>query len=106
MSFFFKKIIIDESKVSTMALDDDSCKIISWPDKSGQFPNKGSNICLFTCSVLICRQILLSEQVAVSSTDVESIISNCTERLLELLDHVQDVGIEGIVEIISGVSRW
>ena len=36
---------------------------------------------------------------------MESIISNCTERLLELLDHVQDVGIEGIVEIISGVSR-
>ena len=47
----------------------------------------------------------MSEQVAVSSTDVESIISNCTEQLSELSDRVEDVGIEEIVEIISRFSR-
>lgn len=36
---------------------------------------------------------------------MESIILICTKRLLELLDRVEDVGIEGIVEVISGFSR-
>ncbi|XP_022763291.1 uncharacterized protein LOC111308884 isoform X2 [Durio zibethinus] len=62
-------------------------------------------IIVISTSVLICRQVLLSEQLIASSTDMESIISNCNERLLELLDRVEDVGIEGIVEIISGFSR-
>ncbi|XP_039006386.1 uncharacterized protein LOC120133971 isoform X2 [Hibiscus syriacus] len=61
-------------------------------------------IIVISTSILICRQIFLSEQV-VSSTDMESIISSCTKRLLELLDHIEDVGIEGIVEVISGVSK-
>ncbi|XWS40023.1 hypothetical protein CRYUN_Cryun18bG0104600 [Craigia yunnanensis] len=62
-------------------------------------------IIVTSTSILICRQILLSEQVVASPTDMESIISNCTERLSELLDRVEDVGIEGIVEIISRFSR-
>ncbi|XVE93246.1 hypothetical protein REPUB_Repub01dG0173800 [Reevesia pubescens] len=62
-------------------------------------------IIVISTSILICRQILLSEQAVASHTDMESIISNYTERLLELLDRVEDVGIEGIVEIISGFSR-
>ncbi|XP_021285798.1 uncharacterized protein LOC110417668 [Herrania umbratica] len=62
-------------------------------------------IIVISTSILICRQILLSEEVVSRPTDMESIISKCTEQLLELLDHVEDVGIEGIVEIISGFSR-
>ncbi|KAK8568114.1 hypothetical protein V6N12_006678 [Hibiscus sabdariffa] len=61
-------------------------------------------IIVISTSILICRQIFLSEQV-VSPTDTETIISSCTEQLLELLDRVEDVGIEGIVKIISGFSR-
>ncbi|XVE66931.1 hypothetical protein DITRI_Ditri08aG0119400 [Diplodiscus trichospermus] len=61
-------------------------------------------IIVISTSILICRQILLSEQVVASPTDMESIMSNCTERLLELLDRVEDVGIEGIVETISRSS--
>ncbi|PPD89857.1 hypothetical protein GOBAR_DD13204 [Gossypium barbadense] len=62
-------------------------------------------IIVISTSILICRQIFSSEQVVASPTDMESIILICTERLLELLDHVEDVGIEGIVEVISGFSR-
>ncbi|KAL4302872.1 hypothetical protein GQ457_10G021320 [Hibiscus cannabinus] len=61
-------------------------------------------IIVISTSILICRQIFLSEQV-VSPTDTETIISSCTEQLLELLDRVEDVGIEGIVKIIGGFSR-
>ncbi|OMO74240.1 T-complex 11 [Corchorus capsularis] len=62
-------------------------------------------IIVISTSILICRQILLSEQVVASPTEMESIISNCTEQLLKLLDRDEDVGIEGIVEIISDFSR-
>ncbi|TYI99734.1 hypothetical protein E1A91_A13G037800v1 [Gossypium mustelinum] len=62
-------------------------------------------IIVISTSILICQQIFSSEQVVASPTDMESIILICTERLLELLDHVEDVGIEGIVEVISGFSR-
>ncbi|GMI83622.1 hypothetical protein like AT1G22930 [Hibiscus trionum] len=61
-------------------------------------------IIVISTSILICRQIFLSEQV-VTPTDMETLISSCTERLSELLDRIKDVGIEGIVEIISGFSR-
>ncbi|XVF01150.1 hypothetical protein REPUB_Repub04eG0063600 [Reevesia pubescens] len=62
-------------------------------------------IIVTSTSILICRQILLSEQVVARPTDIESMISNFTERLSELLDRVEDVGIERIVEIISGFSK-
>ncbi|KAK8624996.1 hypothetical protein V6N13_089879 [Hibiscus sabdariffa] len=61
-------------------------------------------IIVISTSILICRQIFLSEQV-VALTDMETIISNCTKGLSELLDRIADVGIEGIVEIISGFAR-
>ncbi|XP_022746771.1 uncharacterized protein LOC111296636 [Durio zibethinus] len=58
-------------------------------------------IIVISTSILICRQTLLSEQVVASPTDMESIISKFTEQLL---DRIEDVGIEGIVEIISRFS--
>ncbi|KAE8726441.1 hypothetical protein F3Y22_tig00006888pilonHSYRG00016 [Hibiscus syriacus] len=61
-------------------------------------------IIVISTSILICWQIFLSEQL-VSPTDMETIISSCTKRLSDLLDRIEDVGIEGIVEVISGFSR-
>ncbi|XP_039015011.1 uncharacterized protein LOC120145187 isoform X3 [Hibiscus syriacus] len=61
-------------------------------------------IIVISTSILICGQIFLSEQV-VSPTHMETVISSCTKRLSELLDRVEDVGIEGIVEVISGFSK-
>lgn len=40
-----------------------------------------------------------------SPADMESIVSKCTEQLLDLLDRVEDAGIEQIVEIISVFSE-
>ncbi|KAK8477766.1 hypothetical protein V6N11_048175 [Hibiscus sabdariffa] len=62
-------------------------------------------IIVISTSILIFRQILSTEQVLASSADMESITSNCGERLLEFLDHVNDAGIEGIIETISGIPR-
>ena len=36
-----------------------------------------------------------------SPADMESMVSKCTEQLLDLLDRVEDAGIEQIIEIIS-----
>lgn len=55
-------------------------------------------------SILICRQTLLSEGIIDSSRDMEGIISECVERLVELLDRAGDAGIEEIVESISQFS--
>lgn len=56
-------------------------------------------------SILVCRQTLLSERAVSSPADMENIISNCTERLVELLDHAEDAGLDEIVEIISNFSN-
>jgi hypothetical protein len=44
---------------------------------------------------------LLNEKVIDKPTYMESIVSKCIEQLLDLMDHVENVGIEEIVEIIS-----
>ncbi|XP_044489318.1 uncharacterized protein LOC123213797 isoform X2 [Mangifera indica] len=61
-------------------------------------------IIVVSTSILVCRQTLLSEQAVTSLADMENIASNCTARLLELLDRIEDAGIEDIVEVIGGVS--
>ncbi|KAE8721784.1 hypothetical protein F3Y22_tig00015129pilonHSYRG00017 [Hibiscus syriacus] len=62
-------------------------------------------IIVVSTSILIFRQLLSSEKVIASSADKEKITSNCAERLFKFLDRVEDAGIEGIVETISGISR-
>ncbi|KAK8529904.1 hypothetical protein V6N12_060668 [Hibiscus sabdariffa] len=62
-------------------------------------------IIVISTSILIFRQILSSEQIVASSADMESITSNCAERLSDFLDRVEDAGIEGIVETIIDMSR-
>ncbi|XP_062077331.1 uncharacterized protein LOC133782139 isoform X2 [Humulus lupulus] len=52
-------------------------------------------------SILICRQTLLSERIIDSLAAMEGILSECSESLVELLDRVEDAGIEEIVESIS-----
>ncbi|KAF3444466.1 hypothetical protein FNV43_RR14158 [Rhamnella rubrinervis] len=62
-------------------------------------------IIVISTSILICRQFLLSERRIGSPRDVEVIVSKCTERLIELLEHSEDAGIEEIVESISKFSE-
>ncbi|XP_030539410.1 uncharacterized protein LOC115747397 [Rhodamnia argentea] len=58
-------------------------------------------IVVISTSILVCRQTLLSERVVTSATDMEGILSDCIQKVIELLDRVEDVGIEEIVEILS-----
>ncbi|KAI4342256.1 hypothetical protein MLD38_026899 [Melastoma candidum] len=62
-------------------------------------------IVVIATSILICRQILLSERVATSTADMEGILSGCIQSLVDLLDKVQDVGIDEIVEALSDFPR-
>ncbi|EEF31715.1 conserved hypothetical protein [Ricinus communis] len=58
-------------------------------------------IIVISTSLLVCWQTLLMERAVSSSADMESILSKLTQHLLEVLDRSDDVGIEGIVDIIS-----
>uniref|UniRef100_A0A2P2LSL0 Uncharacterized protein MANES_07G019200 n=2 Tax=Rhizophora mucronata TaxID=61149 RepID=A0A2P2LSL0_RHIMU len=62
-------------------------------------------IIVISTSILIFRQALLMEQVIASSGDMEDIVSKCTKQLLQVLDQIDDVGIEEIVDVISGFSH-
>ena len=44
---------------------------------------------------------MLNEKVIDKPTYMESIVSKCIEQLLDLMDHVENVGIEEIAEIIT-----
>ncbi|GAV61186.1 Tcp11 domain-containing protein [Cephalotus follicularis] len=59
-------------------------------------------IIVISTSILVFRQLLLTERVVTSPSDVESIISECTKQVMELLEHTEEAGLEEIVEIISG----
>ncbi|KAG7977724.1 hypothetical protein I3843_05G045700 [Carya illinoinensis] len=58
-------------------------------------------IIVISTSILVCQQTLLSEAAIATPTDMESIVAKCVERLLDLLDRVEDAGIKEIVEIIT-----
>ncbi|KAF5743793.1 hypothetical protein HS088_TW08G00381 [Tripterygium wilfordii] len=62
------------------------------------------NIVIST-SILVCQQTLLTEQVVSNATDMGSILSKCTEQVVELLDRNEDVSIEEIVEAMSGFTK-
>ncbi|KAL6297528.1 hypothetical protein ACE6H2_005670 [Prunus campanulata] len=62
-------------------------------------------IIVTSVSILICRQTLLSERVITSPSDMESIVSKCIERLLGVLDSVENAGMEEIVESISDFAN-
>lgn len=60
-------------------------------------------IIVISTSVLICRQIILSEKAVASSADMENAVSKCAEQLLELLDRVEDADIGDIVGVICNL---
>ena len=47
----------------------------------------------------------MNEKVIDKPTYMESMVSKCIEQLLDLMDYVENVGIEKIVEIISELRR-
>ncbi|KAF1875963.1 hypothetical protein Lal_00006594 [Lupinus albus] len=61
-------------------------------------------IIVICTSILICRQILLSENAVASPVDKEMVVSKCAEQLIELLDRVKDADTNDIVEVICNVS--
>ncbi|KAL6964385.1 hypothetical protein U1Q18_035440 [Sarracenia purpurea var. burkii] len=58
-------------------------------------------IIVISTSVLVLRQTLLSEQMVRNSEDMEATIFSCVKQLSELLDSVEDAGINEIIEILS-----
>ncbi|KAK4784260.1 hypothetical protein SAY86_018628 [Trapa natans] len=58
-------------------------------------------IIVISTSILVCRQTILSERVVSSSADMESVISNSTQQLAELLDQDENAGIKEIVDMLS-----
>ena len=48
---------------------------------------------------------MLNKKVIDKLTYTESIVSKCIEQLLDLMDHVENVGIEEIVEIINELAQ-
>lgn len=58
-------------------------------------------IIVISTSVLVLRQIIISEGLSLSSSELDAIILNCVERLSELLNSSPGVGIEEIVETIA-----
>ncbi|KAJ6704524.1 hypothetical protein OIU85_030345 [Salix viminalis] len=62
-------------------------------------------IIVISISILVFRQTLLMEQAVTSSADMESILLECSNKLSEVLDRVDDTGIEEIVEVASGLLQ-
>lgn len=62
------------------------------------------SVSFWNCSILICRQILLSEKAVASPADMENIVSKCAENLLDLLDRSEDADIKDIVEAICNLA--
>ncbi|KAJ4965051.1 hypothetical protein NE237_016900 [Protea cynaroides] len=60
-------------------------------------------IIVISTSILVLRQTLLSENLGISPSEMENLVSESVKQLSELLDHVEDVGIAEIIEIISVV---
>jgi len=54
--------------------------------------------------LLVLKQILLTENSALSASELENAVSDSFKRLAELLDSVPDVGIEEIINTIAGPS--
>lgn len=57
-------------------------------------------IIVIATSILIRRQVLLSEKAVASPADMEKLVSECGAQLLDLLDRVKDADIEDIVQVI------
>ncbi|KAK7246875.1 hypothetical protein RIF29_41745 [Crotalaria pallida] len=61
-------------------------------------------IIVISTSILICRQILLSEKAVATPADMDNIVSKCAEQLSDLLNRVEDADIKDIVEVICNMA--
>ncbi|CAL0334325.1 unnamed protein product [Lupinus luteus] len=61
-------------------------------------------IIVISTSVLICRQILLSEKTVTSPVEMDNMVSKCAEQLLDLLDRDEDTDIKDMVEVICNLA--
>ncbi|CAJ1963694.1 unnamed protein product [Sphenostylis stenocarpa] len=62
-------------------------------------------IIVISTSILIRRQILVSEKAVASPADMENLVAECGTELLDLLDRVEDADVEDIVEVICNVPK-
>lgn len=61
-----------------------------------------------TCSILVLRQIIITESLAAlsSSSDLDATISKSIKNLAELLDNAPDAGIKEITETIAAADSF
>lgn len=54
------------------------------------------------CSILVCRQILLSQgsSSTMTTTDIETAVTNCAQHLSNILDRDENAGNEEITEAV------
>ncbi|KAL3515661.1 hypothetical protein ACH5RR_022563 [Cinchona calisaya] len=60
-------------------------------------------IIVIATSILVLRQTLLSERIAISHGDTENIVLRSVKQLSDLLDTAEDAGISDITEILTKV---
>ncbi|XP_042483038.1 uncharacterized protein LOC122063393 [Macadamia integrifolia] len=58
-------------------------------------------IIVISTSILVLRQTLLSENLGISPSEMDNMVSESVKQLSQLLDCVEDVGVAEIIEIIS-----
>ncbi|KDP26977.1 hypothetical protein JCGZ_22197 [Jatropha curcas] len=58
-------------------------------------------IIVISTSMLILRQMLLTEKLVTNTLEMEDIVSKCSKQMSELLDNVEDVGISEMVATVS-----
>ncbi|KAK7331605.1 hypothetical protein VNO80_28342 [Phaseolus coccineus] len=62
-------------------------------------------IIVISTSILIRRQIVVSEKTVASPAEMENLVSKCGAELLDLLDRVEDADINDIVEVICNLPK-
>ncbi|KAK8469120.1 hypothetical protein PHAVU_006G216100 [Phaseolus vulgaris] len=62
-------------------------------------------IIVISTSILIRRQIVVSEKTVGSPAEMENIVSKCGAELLDLLERVEDADINDIVEVICNLPK-
>ncbi|XP_047173347.1 uncharacterized protein LOC124841174 [Vigna umbellata] len=62
-------------------------------------------IIVISTSILIRRQIVVSEKTVARHADMENLVSKCGAELLDLLDRVEDADINDIVEVICNLPK-
>ncbi|KAJ4964387.1 hypothetical protein NE237_024326 [Protea cynaroides] len=62
-------------------------------------------IIVLSTSILVLRQTILSENLGISPSEMDKLVTESVKELSQFLDRVEDVGIAEIIEIISVVPE-